>query len=142
MLNSTWTYDNKSQYRPALVAKTTAKLMHRYTLNPCAITSRSIELDGRTRVARRLKRTVGELKNTLAVGRRLSNDEVAAVERAALASVVAEVALVQALAGTVPVVDATRAASNARRARNDLLKAIKPKPEPELTLAEMLEAVP
>ena len=116
-------------------------LTRRYTLNPCAITSRSIELDGRTRVARRLKRTIGEIKNTLGVGRRLSNDEIAAVERAALASVMAEVAMAQALTGTVPVVDATRAASNARRARSDLAKAIKPKPERELTLREMLEGI-
>ena len=87
-----------------------------------------VRIDGRSAVARKIKTTAAQLKRELDLGRRLSFAEAAAVESCATATVMADEAMKRAMLGEVPIADAVRSVSTARRAKRDL-KSIKPHEE-------------
>jgi hypothetical protein len=97
-------------------------------------------IDGRSAPARRIKAVAERLKREISAGRRWSNAELDLLRRTALAVVLAEESTRRALQGELPVADAVKAAGSARRAERDLRNAVVPKPEPELSLGELLQA--
>jgi hypothetical protein len=74
----------------------------------------------------RIKEEIAHLREELRCPYKLTNAEHAALRRAATATILAEDAMRRALEGLVPISDATRASSAARRMRRDLSKLIAP----------------
>jgi hypothetical protein len=97
-------------------------------------------IDGRCRIALRIKAVSARLKREINAGRRWTDAELDLLRRTALAIVLAEESTRRALQGELPVVDAVKAAGSARRAERDLRHAVVPRAAPELSVAEMLEA--
>lgn len=94
-------------------------------------------LDGRYRLARRIKSVMARLKSEVAAGRRWTNAELDLLKRTATAVVLSEEASRRALRGELPVVDAVKASGSARRHERDLRLLVVRKPAPEPTLAEL-----
>ncbi len=83
----------------------------------------------RQTVSRRIKREVERLREHLDASYKLTNAEVALLQRVALANILAERAMRQALQGKCAITDATRAQSVAIRTRKDLSKLVLPRDE-------------
>ncbi len=80
-------------------------------------------------VARGVKREVERLREHLDASYKLTNAELAVLQRVALANILAERTMRRALQGKCAVTDATRAASVAIRTRKDLSKLVLPRDE-------------
>ena len=98
-----------------------------------------VRIDGRSGVARAIKRTIAQLRRDLGITRHLSRAEAAAVEACATTIVMSDMAMKRAMLGEIAIADAVRAVSTARRARRDL-RSIKPAEEPELTYDDIVGA--
>ena len=77
-------------------------------------------IDGRSTPARKAKAVAARLKAEINAGRRWSNSELDLLRRTALAIVLGEEAMNQAIMGRTAVADAVKAQGAARRATRDL----------------------